>query len=192
MAYLLSSAAIHIFVYCWSTMPKQKLTIEQVKKISPKTLLKIIQRAKNYLKTNDVWKDMCKEYNVDVNVIDLIPMKFGDLEVSARTSRGVITFSWKLLEGGDFFKNVHYVIHESEHFLGQCYGEHPTQGASDGNYLDNKDEQAGFQRQLEYIDDQFGEQHAEDYVDNLLDHHKVDDEEREEKKDVLMERVDDK
>jgi len=29
-------------------------------------------------------------------------------------------------------------------------------------------------------------------VDNLLDHHKVDDEERKEKKDVLMERVDDK
>jgi hypothetical protein len=173
-------------------MPKQKPIIEQVKNISPKTLLKIIQRAKNYLKTNDVWIDACKEYDVEPDIIDLFPVKFGDLPVSARTARGIITLSWKLLEGGDFFKNYGYLLHESAHVLRQCFDNKPSIGADEGDYLSNPDEQEAFQFQVEYIDDQFGEQHAEDYVDNLLDHHKVDDEDREEKKDVLMERVDDK
>jgi hypothetical protein len=173
-------------------MPKQKLTIDQVKKISPKTLLKIIQRAKNYLKTNDVWKSACKEYNVDPDTIDLIPVKFGDLEVSARTAKGIITLSWKLLCDGDFFKNYSYLVHESVHVLRQCFDSKPSIGAEEGDYLSNPDEQEAFKFQVQFLDDQYGEDQAEDYVDNLLDHHDVKDEdEREEKKDVLMERVED-
>lgn len=169
----------------------QKLTIEQVKKNSPKTLLKIIQRAKDYLKTNDVFKDMCKEYGIETDVIDLIPMRFGDLDVSARTDHGIITLSYKLLCDGDFIKDAHYIIHESQHYLDQCYGKKPTKGADEGDYLHNPFEQEGFQRQIEYIDDQHGAEEAENYVDNLLDHHDKDGKDRNELKEVLMERIDD-
>lgn len=165
-------------------------SLEEVKKIPTKTLLSIIDRAKKSLKGNDVFIDMCDEYDVDPDIIDVIPMRFGDIPVSARTERGVITFNYKLLCDGDFVKDRHYMVHEVEHFLQQCYGEEPTQGANDGDYLSNPFEQDGFQRQIEYLDDMYGKDEAESYVDHLLDHHDVNDEdEREEKKDILMDKI---
>lgn len=165
-------------------------SIEQVKQIPPKTLLKLLNRAKEFLKRNEVMKDLCKEHGVDVSVIDFIPIKFGDLDVSARTERGVITLNYKLLCDGNFFKDYHYLIHECQHYLDQCYGDKPTPGADDGDYLSNPAEERGFQRQLEFIDHMFGKDEADKYVEHLLDHHKVDDEERDERKEVLMKRVD--
>jgi hypothetical protein len=170
----------------------KKLTIEQAKKISPRVLLKIIQRAKDYIKKTDVYKDMCKKCDVDIDVIDLVPVKFGDLDVSARTERGIITLNWKLLCNGNFFNNYHYLVHECDHYYRQCYGERPSKGADDGSYLDNPDEQAAFQKQIRYIDDEFGEDEAEDYVEHLLNHHDVkNSKEREDKKEKLMKDVDD-
>ena len=32
---------------------------------------------------------MCKEYDVDTDIIDMIPVRFGDLDVSARTDHGL-------------------------------------------------------------------------------------------------------
>jgi len=167
-----------------------KYTIEDIKKIPPKTLLKLIQRAKNFLKKNDVFCDMCKEYDVSPEIIDVVPIKFGDLDVSARTDHGVITLSYKLLLDGDFLKDYQYIVHETKHLLDQCYGERPTKGADEGDYLKNKDEQAAFKVQIKYIDDQFGEDQANSYVDQLLDHHDKDGKDRNELKEVLMEEVD--
>jgi hypothetical protein len=166
------------------------LTIEEVKKISPKKLLTLIQEAKDFIETNKVFCDMCKEYGIEPNIIQIIPMHFGDLDVSARTSHGVITLNYKLLCSDDFTNQYQYIIHETEHYLQQCYGEEATLGADEGEYLENPFEQAGFQRQLEYIDQTEGKSKAEDYVDNLLDHHDVkEDDKREELEEVLLERV---
>lgn len=169
-----------------------KLSIEQVKKISPKVLLKIIQRAKDYLKDNDIIKDMCNEYDVDVDILDIIPVRFGDLDVSARTEKGIITLSYKLLCDGSFFNEYHYLCHEIRHHLDQCFGDKPTQGAEDGDYLHNPFEQAAFKDQIQYIDDQFGDDEAESYVEHLLDHHDKKGKEKEKLEKTLMEKVDDK
>lgn len=164
-------------------------TLEEVKKLSPTTLLKMIERAKKYLKTNDVFIDMCKESNIDVDIINLAPVRFGDLEVSARTDHGIIILNYKLLCDGDFFKDYSYLCHELQHLIDQCYGKKPTLGADDGDYLHNPAEQKGFQRQIEYIDDQFGEQEADRYVEHLLKHHDKDGKEKEELKEVLTEKI---
>lgn len=167
------------------------MDLEQAKKIPPKTLLKLINRMKKFLKKHPVVIDMFKEYDVPIDELDLIPMRFGELEVSARTDHGIITFNFKLLCDGDFFKDYMYAVHEITHFLQQTTGSKPTQGADDGDYLENPFEQEGFQKQVEYVDDMFGENEAEEYVDHLLDHHKVkDSDEREDKKEKLMELVD--
>ena len=169
-----------------------KIPVEKLKQIPPKRLLKLINKAKEYLKGNEVMQEMCKEFGVDIDVIDLIPVRFGDLDVSAQTRKGVVILNYKLLADGDFFKDLQYLIHEFKHYISQVYGKKPTPGADDGEYLDNPEEQEGFQWQLQYIEDQFGKDEAEDYVENLLDHHDIDnDDEREEKKDILMERVED-
>jgi hypothetical protein len=169
---------------------KKKYTIEEIKKRSPKSLLNIINRAKKFLKTDEVMKKVFQDFGVDISFLDLIPMRFGDIEVSATTSHGIITLNYKLLADGDFFKDYGYLIHEVSHYLQQCFKNKPTKGADEGEYLDNPDEQEGFQNQIEYISREFGDNQAEKYVEGLLDHHDIDSKkERKEKKDVLMSKV---
>lgn len=71
----------------------------------------------------------------------------------------------------------------------QCFGDKPTQGADDGDYLSNPYEQEGFQNQIKHISDHKGDDEAEDYVDHLLDHHDVSKKDREDKKETLMAKV---
>lgn len=170
----------------------EKLPLNKIKTLSPRTLLVIIGRMKKFLKTNNVVKKMFEDYNISIEEMDIIPMRFDDLEVSARTDHGIITFNYKLLADGDFLKDYMYAVHEIEHWLQQTTGDGPTQGAEDGDYLENPYEQEGFQRQIEYLDQMYGKNEADKYVEHLLDHHDVkDDEEREEKKDKLMDKIDD-
>jgi len=166
-----------------------KLTIEQVKQIPISSLMRMIDKAKSYIKNDDVMKGVCKEYNINVDIVDYIPTKFGELDVSARTDHGVVTLSYKLLCDGDFFKDYSYLIHEYTHVLQQCFGEKPTKSA-DAGYLDNPHEQEAFQNQIEYIADELGNHEADKYVDRLLDHHDINDqEERKEKEEVLLSKV---
>jgi hypothetical protein len=166
-----------------------KYTLEQVKKISPKVLLKLIDRMKKHLKSDETMKKVFEEYGADIDFINDIPMKFGDINVSAQTNGGIVILNYKLLCDGDFFDDYSYAIHEITHVLQQCFRDSPTKGAEDGEYLDNEFEQEGFAYQAEYIADQEGEEEAENYINQVLDHHKVSDEERKDKKDILMSKV---
>lgn len=152
---------------------KKKFTLKQIKSMSPNSLLKLINKAKNFLKKDKTWKDVCKEYDQDPDIIDLIPTTFGVLPVSAKTDHGTVIINYKLLLDGDFFKDYSYLIHEYTHWFQQCFGEKPTTGSNKGSYLDNKYEQEGFQNQLKYIADHFGDQEADNYVENLFEHHDI-------------------
>lgn len=168
----------------------EKLPLSAVKKLPYKSLNRMIKKMREYLKTNEVVIKMFKEYDVDLDEIDLIPMMFGNLDVSAKTDHGVIIYNYKLLTDGDFFKDFSYGVHEMTHWLQQTTGNKPTQSADDGSYLDNPYEQEGFQNQVEYIAEQFGEDEAEQYVDDLLEHHEVDGKkEFKDKKETLMSKV---
>jgi hypothetical protein len=165
----------------------EKIPLSQVKKLPYQSLNRMIKKMREYLKKNEVVQKMFKEYEVDISEIDLIPMMFGNLDVSAKTDHGVIIYNYRLLTDGDFFKDFSYGVHEMTHWLQQTTGNKATRSSDDGNYLDNPYEQEGFQNQVEYISDQFGKPEAEKYVDDLLEHHEVDSKkEKEEKKEVLM------
>lgn len=166
-----------------------KFTIEQVKNIPNSVLLKLINRAKKILKTDKTFKDMCEEYDLDTDIIDLIPMRFEDLDVSARTSKGVISFNYKLLCDGDFLKDVHYIIHESQHYLQQVYGDKPTKPKKDEHYLDNDAEIEAFQNQVKFLDDQFGDHTADKYVEKVLDHHDFEGKRRDKKEEELKDKI---
>lgn len=169
---------------------KEKIPLSVVKKLPYKTLNRMIKKMRAYLKDDGVVQEMFKEYGVDIAEIDFIPMRFGNLDVSAKTDHGVIIFNYKLLTDGDFFKDFSYGVHEITHWLQQTTGTKPTKSSDDGNYLDNPFEQEGFQNQVEYIADQFGEQEAENYVDDLLEHHDIDDKkEFKDKKEILLSKV---
>lgn len=171
-------------------MGKNKLTLKEVKKLSPSFLLKEINKMKKKIKSDGVVQEIFKEYGLDIEEIDYIPMAFKNLNISATCDHGVIYFNYKLLCDGDFEKNYSYAIHEMTHFCQQTTGTKPTKSSDDGNYLDNPFEQEGFQNQIEYIANQFGEDEAENYVDDLLEHHEVEDEDEKDKlEDILLEKV---
>ena len=150
----------------------------------------MIKKLREFLKQDEVTQKMFKEYGVDIEEIDYIPMMFGNIDVSAKTDHGVIIYNFKLLTDGDFFKDFSYGVHEMTHWLQQTTGDKPTQSADDGSYLDNPYEQEGFQNQVEYIANQFGENEAENYVDDLLEHHDVESKkEFNDKKETLMAKV---
>lgn len=171
-------------------MKKELISLEEIKKIPNRLLLKLINKMKKEIKTNETWKDICKEYQLDIDELDYVPMTFADLDVSAKCDHGVIYFSYKLLCDGDFTKDYSYALHELTHFAQQTTGDKPTQSADDGEYLDNPYEKEGFQNQVEFIANEFGENEAEKYVDNLLKHHEVTNKkENSERKEELMAKV---
>lgn len=169
---------------------EEKIPFAQIKKLPYKSLNRMIKKMREYLKTNEVVQKMFKEYKVDLSEIDLIPIMFGNLEVSAKTDHGVIILNYKLLTDGDFFKDFSYGVHEITHWLQRTTGEKATQSSDDGDYLDNPYEREGFANQVEYIAEQFGDGEAEQYVDDLLEHHEVESpKEIKEKKEALMSKV---
>lgn len=155
--------------------------------ISPRLQLTLIQRAKNALKRDPTMQEVCDKYKFDINDLDLIPVRFGDIDVSAKTDRGVITLNWHLLDDGDFINDYHYLLHEITHYVQQS--SEPTQSADDGPYLDNKSEQEAFQNQIRYIDDHNGPQSAQKYTEQVLDHHDETGKERDTKEKILMQKV---
>lgn len=169
---------------------EEKIPLSEVRKLPYKSLNRMIKKMKEYLKTNEVVQNMFKEYEVDIAELDLIPMMFGNLDVSAKTDHGVIILNYKLLTDGDFFKDFSYGVHEMTHWLQQTTGTKATKSSDDGSYLDNPYEREGFANQVEYIDEQFGKDEAEKYVEDLLDHHEIDSKsKRNELESVLLEKV---
>jgi len=151
-----------------------------------KELLKLIDSVRARIKEHPVVIDMFKKHNVNIDELDLIPMCFGNIDVSARTEKGIITFNYALIEDGDFEKDDHYLVHEVVHFLQQT--NKPTKSSDDGDYLDNKAEIEGFQNQTHFLADERGDEKAEDYVEQVLDHHEVNEEkERNKRKKQLLE-----
>jgi len=168
----------------------EKWDLEDAKKLPHSFLERLLGKLRQYLKKDELVQEMFEEYGVDIDEIDFIPMKFDELDVSAKTDHGVIIFNYNLLTDGDFFKDFSYGVHEITHYLQQTCGKKPTQSSDDGSYLDNPFEQEGFQNQIEYIAKEFGEDEAHKYVENLLDHHDIDSKkERKDKKEDLMAKV---
>lgn len=151
----------------------EKISLEEIKKIPIEMLMQGLKNMVRKLKRDPVIIDLFKEYNLSIDEIDYIPMTFKDIDVSAKCDHGIIYFNYKLLENGSFHNCYSYATHEITHFVQQTSGDKPTQSSDDGNYLDNKYEQEGFQNQISYISDHFGKDEAEEYVAHLLDHHDI-------------------
>lgn len=168
----------------------EKIPLSKVKKLPYQSLNRMIKKMREYLKKNEVVQKMFKEYGVDIEEIDYIPMMFGNLDVSAKTDHGVIIYNYRLLTDGDFFKDFSYGVHEMTHWLQQTTGTKATKSSDDGSYLQNPYEQEGFTNQVQYIADQFGKGEAKEYVNDLLEHHEVSDKkEKDELKAIFLNKV---
>ena len=169
---------------------KLKISYKEAKETEPIILLRLIKKMKKKIKEDPTAIKLFKDHDVDIDELDLIPMTFKRLDVSAKCDHAVIYFNYKLLCEEDFDMMCGYMLHEVSHWVEQTSGSKPTQSSDDGEYLDNKSEQRAFTNQVSFIADNKGEDHAEEYVDDLLEHHEIDNKkEKEEKKDILMDKV---
>jgi hypothetical protein len=167
----------------------KKIDIGLLKKIPPRSLLRLINLAKEELKEDETMQKVFDDFDLPIEWIDLAPVCFGDIDVSATTSHGIITLNFKLLEDGDAENIKPYLLHELVHVNQQTTGTKPTKGANSGDYMKNPYEQEAFQHQIEFIAKNDGEKAARTYTDKLLDHHDKKGKEKEELEDVLMEKV---
>jgi hypothetical protein len=168
---------------------KDKIPLKVVKKLPYQVLNRLILKAKKHLKTNQVWIDICKKHKESPDIIDLIPVMFGDLDVSGKTEKGIVILNYQLLADGDFKDDYSYLVHEGTHWLDQCYGSSATKSSDEGDYLSNKFEQKAFSRQIEFIADQKGKSEAEKYTDDLLEHHNKSGKDADKLRDILMDRI---
>lgn len=145
--------------------------------------LEQINKTKEKIKDHPVVIDVFEKYNIDTDEIDLVPVCFAELPVSARTDHGIIYLNNKLLNE-DF---EHYLVHELVHFCQQTSGSGPTKATNTDDYLFDKNEEEGFQAQVKYIKDTDGRGEAEEYVDKVLEHHDLDGAEAKNRKEKLME-----
>jgi hypothetical protein len=136
------------------------------------------------LKSSKAIQDLFKKHKVNLEVVNFVPMCFADdLDVSARTMHGIIYFNSRLKDSDNIF---HYAAHEITHTIEQCFGNGPTEGSTDDDYLDNIHEQHGFQTQTKFISETEGPQEANQYINRVLEHHSVPESEKEEKKEDLL------
>ena len=165
--------------------------------IDHKKLAPILETLKKRVFSSDVLKDLFDKHGIDKEELNLIPMAFSSLDVSARTNHGVIYINIDLLDDflngnegiADIVKEVdHYLAHEITHFAQQTTGDKPTPGSNDCNYLDNPAEQEGFRTQTKYISETQGDEVAETYIDKVIDHHSNgdDDKRMEKRKEKLL------
>jgi hypothetical protein len=148
-----------------------------------KELLQLLDQIKNNVKSSDAYSSVCKEHGVTEEILDFVPMAFADLEVSARTENGIMFFNSRLIDSPEDIE--HYMIHEFNHVLQQCFGDGPTMKVDQDNYLDDENEKESFQSQTEYIGEVKGPEEAEKYVDKVLDHHDIKGKERKERREEL-------
>ena len=145
---------------------------------------KIFREVIALVKKSQTYKDLCNKYNVEDDYIDLVPMAFAELDVSARTEHGIIYLNVDLLKKRD--EIAHYLIHEFDHVLQQTTGDGPTKGSTDNDYLDNEFEREGFNEQSKYISETRGDGAAKKYIERVLKHHDVPKKERSQRKQDLL------
>ena len=148
--------------------------------------LLLLDLIKELLKKSKVVKDMFDSFDVDLESIDDMPIEFADLPVSAKTKNGKVYLNKKLLDDDGFADDIHYIVHEANHWLQQGSGEIRHKHNEDEEYLDLPTEMEAFKNQLCYIRESKGNEEAKKYLDMLLEFHNYSGEAKKRKERELM------
>jgi hypothetical protein len=158
---------------------------------SNKTLedtIELLSKLKKELKSNDIVKEVCKEFGFDTDIIDGVPIEFSsDIDVSAKTVDSHIMLNYNLIDD-DFEVIMRYAIHELVHSL-QHMKREGINSDDAKDYLDRDDEMEAFQRQIQYQQEEVGDDNASKYVDDLVEYHEVPNDEKDDKKKELLEKT---
>jgi hypothetical protein len=153
-----------------------------------KSIVELLSKVKKTLMEDDIAAEICNEFGFDVDIISGIPIEFDDsIESTAKTINSHIKLNTSLMDA-EFEVIMRYAIHELVHAL-QHMTEEANEQENNAEYLDRDDELEAFQYQIEYESDARGPDVAEQYVDDLIEYHEIPEEEKEDKREELLDKV---
>jgi len=149
-----------------------------------------LSNIRAYLLKNDVAEDICKEFGFDKNILYGVSISFdSEIDVAAKTTDSKMLLNTSLLDE-KFDIIMRYVIHELVHVFQHIKREGIDDPYDGMEYLERPDEVQAFQFQVEFQEDFSGENDAKEYVDDLIEYHEIDDNQKDDKKEELLDRVD--
>lgn len=151
--------------------------------------IRLLSKIKKSLKENDLAKEICKEYDFQIDIVDGIPLDFeDDLEASAKTLDSRIILNSNLMDE-NFDIIMRYAIHELVHALQHMRNLSRKDKYKNKDYLDRPDELEAFQYQVQFDKEERGMDEAEEYVDELVEFHEIPKDEANKKKKELLEKA---
>lgn len=160
------------------------------KKQKLKTRTKIVSDLKNYLKSNNIFLELCKEYGQDVTILDGIPVVFtSEIDVTAKTINAKVFLNTSLVDE-KFEIMARYLIHELAHCFQHMENEGKKQKKKQKDYLNRPEELEAFQYQIKFDASERSHEKANDYVNDLLSYHDIPKRRRNTKKKELMDKLD--
>tara|TARA_R110002020_G_scaffold50716_9_gene143323 strand:+ start:13312 stop:13818 length:507 start_codon:yes stop_codon:yes gene_type:complete len=148
-----------------------------------------LSNIRAYLLKNDVAEDICKEFGFDKNILYGVSISFdSEIDVAAKTTDSKMLLNTSLLDE-KFDIIMRYVIHELVHVFQHIKREGIDDPYDGMEYLERPDEVQAFQFQVEFQEDFSGENDAKEYVDDLIEYHEIDDNQKDDKKEELLDRV---
>jgi len=153
-----------------------------------KDQMEALSKIRTSLINDNIAKDICKENDVGPLFLRSVPIRFEKLDVTAKTVNGNIILNPKLMNKS-FEIMMRYIIHELVHAIQHMDDYDKKDNDKKKKYLNREDEIEAFQYQLKYDKENRGDEEAEKYVDHLLDFHKIPEDQKEDKKEEIMEKA---
>lgn len=150
--------------------------------------IQLVADLKQDLKENPIVIEICHENGFDVDILDGIPISFGEAETTAETVDGKIVLNKKILHD-DLTLIKRYIVHELVHVFQHMEREGMPDPYKQYQYLERPDEQEAFQAQVAFEAEENGKDSADNYVDDLLEYHEIEEPKKVQLKEKLKEKI---
>ena len=150
---------------------------------------KMSAKIKSYLKSDEIYRELCDEYNQEPGIIDGISVVFtSDIDVTAKTVNAKVFLNSALLDE-KIEIIARYLLHELTHCFQHMEKEGKKKKQKNKVYLNRPEELEAFQYQIKFDSKKRSEEKVNKYVNDLISYHKIPKEKRVEKKKELMEKI---
>jgi hypothetical protein len=150
---------------------------------------KMSARIKSYLKSDEIYRELCDEYGHDLDILDGIAVVFtNDIDVTAKTINAKVFLNSALLDE-KIEIIARYLLHELTHCFQHMEKEGKKRKEKNKVYLNRPEELEAFQYQIKFDSKKRSEDKVNKYVNDLLSYHNIPKENRPKKRKELMDKI---
>ena len=149
----------------------------------------LVAKVKEYIMSDEIYRELCQEYGHDPKILDGIPVIFtNDIDVTAKTINSKVFLNSSLMDE-NIVIIARYLLHELTHSFQHMEKEGRKRNRKNKVYLNRPEELEAFQYQIKFDAEKRSDKDVEEYVNNLISYHKIPKEKRKEKKEELMRKM---